>query len=174
MSRKLGLLSLTLLVAVSLVAGISSVSMAEEAKTPTAPAVTVAPAGMVYEIEDFTIENGKIVEDKAASNGKSVIANDFTFKAKKTIAIKQAGIYQLTIFENAPNGGVDAINVQINEDGGAVRTYPNTPDYGTYAPCSKKVVFTVSQPGDIVVIVFTSNEAGAFYDKITLEMIKAL
>jgi hypothetical protein len=163
MVGKLKMIGLAL---VLVLAGLAPLGLAAE--SDAAPAFQ-----MVLELEDFTIQSGQIVEHKDASNGKAVIADAFDFTASKTLNLTQKGVYEITLFENAPNGASDAINISVNDEG-ALRTYPNeATDMNKFAACIKKYLFTVNQPGDFNIKVFTSNEKGALYDRILIALIKA-
>jgi len=147
---------------VALFAGIAS---AEEVK---------APAGfpMTLEIENFKLTNGNIVDNKDASGGKAVIATNLQFVASTVVTFKEKGTYELVLTENAPNGSTDAINVKI--DGVATRIYPDEKLAGKFTDCVKKVPIIVNQPGNVTIDVFTSNEMGALYDKVTIAYVKPL
>ncbi len=151
---------------VLILAGLTPLGLAAE--SGAAPAFQ-----LVLELEDFTIQSGHIVEHPDASNGGAVISDSLDFTAIKTINLVQKGVYEITLFENAPNGASDAINISVNDEG-ALRTYPNeATDMNKFAACIKKYLFTVRQPGDFNVKVFTSNEKGALYDRILIALIKA-
>ncbi len=147
-------------------AAMTSIGLAEEAK----PAAGLFP--MTLEVETFTIKDGSIVENKDASGGKAVIANEYTFVATKSVNLTQKGVYEMTVYENAPAGDTDAINVTVNDEN-QLRTYPDTSNYNKFAPCIKKFLYTVTQPGEIKITLFTSNEKGALYDKIVINLLKA-
>lgn len=128
---------------------------------------------MVIELEDFEFQNGKIVEHKDASGGKAVVATNLQFSATKTVRFNQPGYYELTFIMNAPDGASDAINVKT--DVGPFRIYPDEKLAGTFTECLKKVPITVKNAGDeITILVFTSNEMGAMYDKIIINYIQPL
>lgn len=137
-------------------------------------AAAEAPAGfpMTIELENFEITNGNIVDNKDASGGKAVIAANLQFVATTVVTFKEKGEYELVLTENAPNGSTDAINVKI--DGVAMRIYPDEKLSGQFTDCLKKVPIIVDQPGDVTIEVFTSNEMGALYDKVTINYVKPL
>jgi hypothetical protein len=140
---------------------------------PTATPVAVITLPFILEIETFDLVNGEIVAHKDASGGKAVVAKTLEFTATKAITLTQPGIYEITIYENTPDGNSDAINISVN-DLGALRTFPNeAADIGKFAACIKKYVFEVKAAGGFSIKIFTNNQMGALYDRIELKLIKA-
>lgn len=137
-------------------------------------AAAEAPAGfpMTIELENFKVTNGNIVDNKDASGGKAVVATNLQFVAATVVTFKEKGAYELVLTENAPNGSTDAINVKI--DGVAMRIFPDEKLSGKFTDCLKKVPIIVNQSGDVTIEVFTSNEMGALYDKVTITYVKPL
>jgi hypothetical protein len=171
-----GKIKLYSMIALAIILVVSGFCLAEEPKASPAPAASVAPAVpsdvVVLEIESFTLVNGKIVENPDASGGKAVVATSMEFMATKDYNFQKLGFYEVVIFENAPNGGADAINIGVG-DNGDLRTYPNEAlDMGKFRPCIKKYLFEVKKVGVQTIRVFTSNEMGAFYDKIEIKLVK--
>jgi hypothetical protein len=157
---------MSLFVFVGIVALFVGIAAAEEVK---------APAGfpMTIELESFKLTNGNIVDNKDASGGKAVVATSLQFMATKVVTFKEKGYYELTLTENAPNGSTDAINVRLNGAPG-LRIYPDEKFAGKFTDCLKKVPIMVNEPGDFTIDVFTSNEMGALYDKVTITYVKPL
>jgi hypothetical protein len=152
---------------------ISGICLAADPVPVASPAASVAPGVIVLEIETFTIVNGKVVDHPEASAGKAVLSTSYEFKATKNYNFDKLGFWEITIFENAPDGGKDAINLGVG-DSGDLRTYPNeATDMGKFRPCIKKYLFEVKKVGEQEIRIFTSNEMGSLYDKLEIKFVKA-
>ncbi len=126
---------------------------------------------LVLEIEGFSLQSGRVISDNEASNGKAVLSEGLNFSAKISVAFNEAGQYQLALYEKTTDGSKDSIHIKVNNSPD-VRTYPDAKAYGAYAPCIKRVPFNLTEPGDVTITLFTTNEYGSYYDKVIIDSIK--
>lgn len=141
---------------------------------PARAAVQTATADrfpLTIEVEDFWLRGGKVINDRDAGNGKAVLSLNFDFNARIVVAFKEAGRYQLTLYEKAENGSSDSIHIKIDNDP-YVRTYPDADGYGVYAPCRRTAPINLKAPGEVTINLFTTNEYGACYDKVVIDKLE--
>lgn len=135
------------------------------------PSVTAFQFPCVLEVEFFSIQGGRIVNDHEAGNGKAVFSESLRFNARITVVFKETGEYRLTLWEKTIDGNKDSVHIKVNNLPD-IRTYPHAASYGVYAPCVKTVPIVLNQPGNVTITLFTTNEFGAYYDKVVIDKIK--
>jgi hypothetical protein len=123
---------------------------------------------VTVEAESLTLKDAEIVSDSAASGSKAVMISHITSVLSGSISLP-VGVYEVKIFENAPDRYTDAIYLQINGLP-PLRTY--SPVHGTYAECNKTVTFSVENKDVPVSITITPSEVNMKIDKLVFEKLE--
>jgi hypothetical protein len=117
---------------------------------------------VTVEAESLTLRDAEVVSDAAAGGGQAVAVSHITSSISGQVTLP-AGVYEVTVYENAPDINTDAIYIQI-DNRPPLRTYSMS--HGTYAACKKSITISVTDKKTPVTLMITPSETNMKVDKI--------